>query len=109
MPYLPAASNCRQLACTDVVVWSHTTVPVAFRLQFLCICTNLEVQERYLPIIRGAERLSLAEEDRATATGDVHSNATGRIADSAPGTPGMTGSYRTRHNHYDAAGALACA
>ena len=30
--------------------------PVAFRLPFLCIFTNLEVglQERYLPIIRGA-------------------------------------------------------
>ena len=50
-----------------------------------------------------------SEEDRATANGNVHSNATGRIANSAPGTPSMTGSYRTRHNHYDAAGALACA
>jgi len=27
---------------------------VAFRLPFLCIFTNLKVQERYLPIIRGA-------------------------------------------------------
>ena len=37
-----------------VVIWSYTTVPVAFRLPFLGIFTNLEVQERYLPIIRGA-------------------------------------------------------
>jgi len=38
------------------VIWSYTTVPVAFGLPFLCICTNMEeeVQERYLPIIRGA-------------------------------------------------------
>jgi len=56
MPYLPAASNCRQLTCTDVVIWSYTPVPVAFRLPFLCICTNVEVQERYLPIIRVAGR-----------------------------------------------------
>ena len=25
MPYLPATSNCRQLFCTDVVIWSYTT------------------------------------------------------------------------------------
>jgi len=40
-----------QLCCTDVVV--YTTVPVASRLPLLCIFTNLEVQGRYLPIIRG--------------------------------------------------------
>ena len=50
----PATSNCRQLFCTDFVIWSYTTVPVAFRLLFLCIFTNMEVQECYLPIIRGA-------------------------------------------------------
>jgi len=32
---------------------SYTTVPVASRLPLLCIFTNLEVQGRYLPIIRG--------------------------------------------------------
>jgi len=31
---------------TDAVIWSYTTVPVAFRLPFLCIFTNLELQER---------------------------------------------------------------
>ena len=41
-----------QLFSTNVVIWSYTTVPVAFRLPFLCIF--MEVQERYLPIIRGA-------------------------------------------------------
>ena len=41
--------------CTDVAVWSYTTVPVAFRLPLLCILTNLEMQERYLPIIGDAE------------------------------------------------------
>ena len=35
--YLPATSNCRQLFCTDVVIWSYTAVPAAFRLPFLCI------------------------------------------------------------------------
>ena len=30
MPYLPATSNCRQLFCTEVVIWSYTTVPVHF-------------------------------------------------------------------------------
>ena len=54
MPYLPASSNCRQLFCTDVVIWSYTTVPVAFRLPFMCIFTKLAVQERYLPMIRVA-------------------------------------------------------
>jgi len=56
MPYLPAISNCRQF-CTDVVIWSYSTVPVAFCLPFLCIFINLEIQERYLPIIRGAGTL----------------------------------------------------
>ena len=43
---MPATSNCRQLFRTDVVIWSYTTVPVAaFRPPFLCIATNLEVQE----------------------------------------------------------------
>ena len=56
MPYLPAISNCRQF-CTDVVIWSYSTVPVAFCLPFLCIFINLEMQERYLPIIRGAGTL----------------------------------------------------
>jgi len=37
--------------CTDVVIWSYTSVAVAFRILFLCISTNMEVQERYLPII----------------------------------------------------------
>ena len=32
MPYLLATSDCRQLFCTDVVIWSYTTVPVALRL-----------------------------------------------------------------------------
>jgi len=55
MPYLPVTSNCRQLFYRDVVTRSYTTVPVAaFSLPFLSIFTNLEVQERYLPIIRGA-------------------------------------------------------
>jgi len=36
-----------QLFCTYVVIWSYTTVPVAFRLPFLSIFRNLEVQERY--------------------------------------------------------------
>jgi len=40
----------------NVVIWSFTTDPVAFRLPFrsCTFFTNLEVQERYLPIIRGA-------------------------------------------------------
>jgi len=43
----------------DQLFWTHghihrTAVPVAFRLQFLCIIMNLEVQEQYLPTIRGA-------------------------------------------------------
>jgi len=50
--HLPATSNCRQLFCTDVVIWSYTTLHVAFR--FPWIVTKLEVQERYLPIITGA-------------------------------------------------------
>jgi len=41
MPYLPATSNCRQLFCTEVVIWSYTTVPVAFHLPFLCIFYEL--------------------------------------------------------------------
>jgi len=47
----------RQLFCTDVtdvVVRSHTTVPLAFHLPFLCVFTNSEVEERYLKIIRDA-------------------------------------------------------
>ena len=43
-----------QLLCTDVVICLYTTVPVTFRLPFLCIFTNLEVKERYLPTIRCA-------------------------------------------------------
>jgi len=52
--------------CTDVVIWSYTTVPVAFRLPFLCIVTNLPVQERYLPIVRVQKRRSLVS--RGTLT-----------------------------------------
>jgi len=50
----PATSNCRQLLCTDVVIWSYTTVSVSFRLPFLCMFSNLQAHERYLPVIRGA-------------------------------------------------------
>jgi len=49
MPYLPATSNCYQLFCTDVVVCNCSVSPTV-----LCISTNLEMQERCLPIIRGA-------------------------------------------------------
>ena len=33
---LPVTSICRQLFRTDVVIWSYTTVPVAFRLHRSC-------------------------------------------------------------------------
>ena len=52
MPYLPlflSICTCfinHQLFCTDVVICSYTTVPVAFRLAFMCMFTKLEVQER---------------------------------------------------------------
>ena len=36
---LQSAFCCRQLLYTDVVIWSYTTVPIAFRLPFLCIFT----------------------------------------------------------------------
>jgi len=55
--YLRLLMISRQLFCTDVtyvVVWSHTTVPLAFHLPFLCVFTNSEVEERYLKIIRDA-------------------------------------------------------
>ena len=52
--------------CTDVVIWSYTTVTEAFRLPFLCIFTNMEVHERYLPIIRVQKRRSLASQGTLT-------------------------------------------
>jgi len=52
---LPATSNCRQLFCTDVVNWSYTTVPLCSVPTTVPVhFTNLKVQKRYLPIIRGA-------------------------------------------------------
>jgi len=66
--YLPETSNYRQLFCTDAVICLYTTVPVAFRLPFLCIFTTLEVPERYLPIISEVqERCSPASQSTATA------------------------------------------
>jgi len=77
MPYLPATNNCRQLFCTDVVIWSYTTVPVALRLPFLPTIpvhfTNFQVQERYLPIIREAqERRFLASQATLTIDNNIH-------------------------------------
>ena len=63
MPYLLATSDCRQLFCTDV----PPTVPVHF-------FTNLELQERYLPINRGAERSSLACSQGTLTTGKAYSD-----------------------------------
>jgi len=49
MPYLPETSICHQLFCTDVIICNCSVSPTV-----LCISTNLEMQERCLPIIRGA-------------------------------------------------------
>ena len=59
LPIISSIGTCvlpssHQLFCMGVVIWSYTTVPTAFRPQFLCVFTNFEVHERYLPIIRGA-------------------------------------------------------
>ena len=66
MTYFTATSDCRQLLCTDVVIWSDTTVPVAFWPPFLFIFTNSEMQERYLPIIRDAGMPDLVSQGTLT-------------------------------------------
>jgi len=65
-------TNCEQMLnrpAIHLVVYNRfCSVPP---IPFLCISTNSEVQKRYLPIIRGAERLSLASRCTLTTASDV--------------------------------------
>jgi len=63
-PWAPCHEGRAHQMLTRVYIWCHIClsflnrylcfINVAYHLPFLCIFTNLEVQERYMPIIRSA-------------------------------------------------------